>query len=223
MKSGQGFDASLGLRCLSGHLGKVRGLRISHPLTAAAIIPSMCQALQFRLGKMSYHTVFEGELVGMLLALHLLARQRGVHSVLITLDNQAAMTALQNNIPQASHYLLDHIHDMILCLKRKHCCLHIHLEWVPGHRGVGGNEPADCKAKAAVEGLSSMATELPLLLHHHLPASMAAFIAHRRTMLLQRWRDEWLSSPQYSKVAKVDSLLPSRKSSKPLVTSCIRP
>jgi len=44
-------------------------------IDATAVIPNTGQALQFRLGKMSCHTVFEGELVGVLLALHLLARQ----------------------------------------------------------------------------------------------------------------------------------------------------
>ena len=94
--------------------------------TAAAIlktwIDNICisltgQMLQFKLGKVSYHIVFEGELVGVLLALHLLACQQRVCSVLITLDNQAAITVLQNNIPQTSHCLLDHIHDVILHIK----------------------------------------------------------------------------------------------------------
>ena len=63
-------------------------------ISAASIIPKMGQALQFKLAKALCHTVFEGELVGVLLALYLLACQCKIHSALIALDNQAAITML---------------------------------------------------------------------------------------------------------------------------------
>ena len=104
---------------------------------AVAVTPQDRQALRYRLGKESKHTVFEGEITGVILALSLLEAHPAAKSALITLDNQAVIQALQNNRTQPAQHLLDYVYTLIRWLKQKCCNLHIHLEWVPGHMEIG--------------------------------------------------------------------------------------
>ena len=61
------------------------------------------RSVAFNLGHMDTHTVFEGELTGILLGLHLLCGHLcSTTTALIALDNQAAILALANNTCQLS-------------------------------------------------------------------------------------------------------------------------
>jgi Reverse transcriptase-like len=86
---------------------------------AAAVIPATGQVLQYKLSRSTRHTVFEGELIGMLLALKLMETHSAARTVLIALDNQAVIQALRNNSPQPLHYILNEIHTTIHRLKRR--------------------------------------------------------------------------------------------------------
>jgi ribonuclease HI len=183
---------------------------------AAAIIPETGAALRCKLGKETKHTVFEGELVGILLALTLLEKNPLASTALITLDNQAAIQALQNDHAQPAQYLLDEIHATILKMKRRRRRLRIHLEWVPGHMEIKGNELADTHAKMASEGNTSNLADLPHILRKCLPESVAALKAQRKGTILQRWRKDWSQSPRFEKMSRVDSTLPNRKTYKML-------
>jgi ribonuclease HI len=158
--------------------------------------------LRFRLRKETKHTVFEGELVGILLALTLLGKHPTASTALITLDNQAAIQALQNDHAQPAQYLLDEIHTTIHRIKRTHRRIHIHLEWVPGHMEIAGNEMADTHAKMAAEGNVSNHANLPRILKEPLPASITALKARRKGMVIRRWRKDWARSPRFEKNVK---------------------
>ncbi|PVF91935.1 hypothetical protein CPB86DRAFT_686801, partial [Serendipita vermifera] len=104
------------------------------------------------LGPDTEHTLHKGEIVGIILALHLLSNckeaQKPDTRVSISLDNQSSITALTNQEPKPSHTLLDMAHDAIAKtgkrLKRR-----IPFYWVPGHMDATGNEEADELAKQA--------------------------------------------------------------------------
>ena len=91
---------------LSGHVG------------AAETVVSPCgrQYLQFQLGSDAMHTVFEGELTGILLAVHLICDYLHVKTVLIAVDNQAAIAALTNWSWQPGQYLVNKIHTVLRVL-----------------------------------------------------------------------------------------------------------
>jgi len=69
---------------------------------AAAITTTPWNNLQYLLGDEDSHTVFEGEVAGILLALQLIDKSPKSTSVLIALDNQAAIRALEKNNPLPS-------------------------------------------------------------------------------------------------------------------------
>ena len=71
------------------------------------------KTITYHLGHENEHTIFEAELVGVILALHLLrCRKARTADAYIGLDNQAVIHALGDQKPKLGHYLLDKIHDL---------------------------------------------------------------------------------------------------------------
>jgi ribonuclease HI len=147
---------------------------------AAAVLyvnGTVSSTLRYHLGSEKQHTVYEAEIVGLTLSLHLLTnlkRQLRNRTILGT-DSQAAIKALDNQRPHAAHYLLDHVHSMAEKLHakqdrllnvaarrdarnrgeelaiRKRGVIDLQIHWVPGHMDFEPNERADVEAKAAAQ------------------------------------------------------------------------
>jgi len=68
-------------------------------------------SLKYQLGIIRDDTVFEGELVGIILGTHLVTKHPTIRtSINYSTDNQATMGAMQNNSRQPAQYLIDEIH-----------------------------------------------------------------------------------------------------------------
>ena len=99
------------------------GSGINDLVGAVAIAYDNCHSwsLSYGLGPISQHTVFEGELVGVILALELLCLvPASTTTAMIALDNQAAIFAMANNARQLGQYLLNEIHSQLRALQRSH-------------------------------------------------------------------------------------------------------
>ncbi|EIW77386.1 hypothetical protein CONPUDRAFT_62761, partial [Coniophora puteana RWD-64-598 SS2] len=116
------------------------------------------------MGSPEDHTVYEAELVGILLGATLLhaelTRRSGTAS--LGVDNQAAIRALTNRDTHPGQYLVDAAVSAITAVPTiDHP---ICIRWTPGHVGIQGNETADEHAKRAAQGSSSAARHLPRFL-----------------------------------------------------------
>ena len=70
-------------------------------------------------------------------------------NVHIFTDNQSAIQAIESPKQQSGQYIIKSILDRIDKIQEAKPTCNIHIEWVPGHKDIEGNEQADQAAKAA--------------------------------------------------------------------------
>lgn len=122
--------------------------------------------LRFYLGSADKYTVYEGEVVGMILAVKLLRDEitaRGGRRITMALgvDCQEAIRATGPFQSKPGHYLMDNflneLHTLLLYDNNKKLI----IRWSAGHIGIPGNKQADEQAKRAARGEMSKTRLLP--------------------------------------------------------------
>lgn len=156
------------------------------------------------LGTEKDHTVYEGELVGIILGLDL-AYQTNRRRVTIWLDNQVAIRASAKQESRPGQYLIKIIHHWIRSLEKKGKT--ITLKWVPGHQGNAGNEEADKEAKEAAKENDHGVDHLDFL--KNLPISKSAAIQEHSRKLKEAVKEEWRASPRFERMKAIDESFPS--------------
>jgi len=122
------------------------GSGINEKIGAAAVSPH--RTIRTYLGPNTAFTVYSAELYGIILA-SILAHIPGHDKthVIICIDNQAAIRAVENPGNSSGQHLVKSIVKFIDILRKK--VIEIELHWVPAHIGIKGNEMADVAAKQA--------------------------------------------------------------------------
>jgi ribonuclease HI len=104
-------------KAIKGLVAFTDGSGYEEKIGAAAILMvngMELKTLRYRLGHETEHTVYEAEMLAVLLALHLISQvARRLKRITIGLDNQATLLGLRNQRSKPSHYLLDKIHDAL--------------------------------------------------------------------------------------------------------------
>jgi ribonuclease HI len=175
--------------------------------------------LKYHLGSDKAHTVYEAEVVGLTLAVKLLATESNVtYPASIFVDNQAAIQSGESHNTKPGGYLVEHFRRSTRALaKRRREQEHnfdLTVRWIPGHKGVKGNELADEAAKEAATGENETSTKkrLPQYLQDEpLPNSVSALRQWHQAALSTRWSDEWKLSPRYARAKVIDHTMPSNK------------
>jgi hypothetical protein len=70
------------------------------------------RTLRYCLGPLADHTTYEAEATGVILALELLSKERGINTAVVLLDNQAVIQALSYVKPRPAQFLLNHAHEL---------------------------------------------------------------------------------------------------------------
>jgi ribonuclease HI len=177
------------------------------------------RSLKYQLGTLKEHTTYEAEAVGVTLALELIAHERGIATATILLDNQAVIQSLSHVRAKPAQHIISEAHDManrmVASTRRRR--INLNIAWISGHDDVEGNEEADKEAKKAAAGEGNQMSQLPAYLSQTtLPRSITAMRQAFGSELHQMWRNRWITSPRYTRMAQIDDKLPSKKFHKTL-------
>jgi ribonuclease HI len=190
--------------------GSAKGKKVG----AAAILTRSGQAdrvLRLCLGTTKQHTVYEAELVGLLLGTHLINTERHNRvSCAIGLDNQAAIQALQSDLTNPGHHLAaealriaTHLRD-----RKGNAKYSLTIRWTAGHVGIEGNEKADTEAKRAADGQSSDKKALPRYVRNKIKHSVSALRQKNNKENNEAWKREWQASKKYRQFKAKDIVSP---------------
>lgn len=207
--------------CRDRHKFYTDGSGYKGAIGAAAVMTELEQqegALRIRLGTVEEHTVYEGEAIGILLALHMASKQCNLQRFTIFTDNQAAIRATTNSAASNGHHIFDEIDKAIRRILSSHPRAQATIRWIPGHADVEGNEWVDREAKRAAEGQQSDKKEVPRYLRKTLPLSASAQRQRLMASIKEKAKQVWKKSPRYAKMSKIDATLPSKRYSKNIAT-----
>lgn len=119
--------------------------------------------------------------------------------------------ATQLSKPAPGHHFIDTLHKYIKELQNRNHNLRVTFKWIPGHKGVEGNELADEQAKKAItEGSSTgSAQSIPEQLKGPIPYSKSATKQAYNEKLKRKTQALWIKSPRYNRMNKTDPTSPS--------------
>ncbi|PSR72426.1 hypothetical protein PHLCEN_2v11707, partial [Hermanssonia centrifuga] len=169
------------------------------------------KTLQYHLGPSSRHTVYEAEVVALILGMELIRQESKVRDVSLAVDNQAAVLSSRASKSAPGHYLMDKYHQMQARAVKKHPNMRITVRWVPGHMGIKGNEEADVRAKEAAKGEMEVCRPIPAILRKELPQSISKLHQGRSEELKAEATARWRNSPQWARMNEIDPTLPSKR------------
>jgi ribonuclease HI len=108
---------------------------------------------RYRLGTKEQHTVYEGECMGIAMGVKLMSKEWNFKTATICTDSQETIRAMYLNKKVPGHHILDPFHRELDKLQKTHRGIQSTLRWIPGHKGIKGNEMADKEAKRAISDL----------------------------------------------------------------------
>ena len=111
------------------------------------------------LGTEDTHNVYAAELTAIQMAVGLFEEKADEYTnAYVFTDNQSAIQAIDSPMRQSGQYIIKEILDTIDRIHEVKPTCTIHIEWVPGHKNVEGNERADQAAKAAATSCTTPPT-----------------------------------------------------------------
>ena len=166
--------------------------------------------LHYQLEPQHYHTVYKGEGIGTILGTKLVLKEWGARSVIFCINNLTVIIATQQTKPTSGYHIIDTLHRYIATLKARNHNLTVTFKWIPGHKGVKGNESADTQAKKSITEGSSNATTLLAQLKDPLPYSKSAIKCTYSGKLQRKAQQTWEKSLRFNRMKDMEPTAPSK-------------
>ena len=176
------------------------------------------KTLKLCIGESSEHTVYEAELVGLILGLQLIKMaKRGKVKCALGADNQAAIKALQSELTKPGQHLAAKFLRLAKQVSKSRggqsrqsgSSYGLVVRWTAGHCGIKGNEVADGEAKNAAEGNSSPLTDIPRYIRSNIKQSISALKQQCKQEVKDHWKMEWNESERFKRFKAPDIVTPS--------------
>ena len=166
------------------------GSGIDGQVGAAAYCPNTSTTKRQYLGTENQHNIYSAELTGMAMAIDIAQScQRNYKQCVIYADSQAAIKATAKPGNQSGQPILCSLLDSIDNLASSRG-IELHIEWVPGHMDIEGNETVD---KAAKEAAQSKGRGVDTMRFKHKPLKSARINFIKQTTK-KEWEEEWNTS-----------------------------
>jgi ribonuclease HI len=161
------------------------------------------------MGSIDEHTVFEAELLGAAMGAQMLRWEQHGHHV-IAMDNQAAIQTTREEHAVSGQYLINALHEQMDAIGAgSRGRSKATIRWVPGHKGIGGNERADEEAKKAARGESTSDSDTPISCRGELPTSRTAELQRHHKALKAQAKEMFQRSPRARFAHEIDPTMPS--------------
>ena len=172
------------------------------------------RTMRFHLGAAEDHTIYEAEMVGLLMGLQLIkTEKRNKTSCAMGADNQAAILALQSELTKPGQHIAAKVVSEANRLKKhkKGGNFSLKIRWTAGHCGIRGNTIADREAKQAAEGLSTAGKDLPKYIRKTMKRSLSALKQDHSKKANEAWKKEWNESERFARFKAPDIISPASK------------
>jgi len=193
------------------------GSIIENKVGAAAVLTRPGKdhrTLLLHLGKASEYTIYDAELAGMYMGLHLIKTEKTARRrTLMGTDSQAAINAMKNELSTPGHYIANNFIRTARQInkQRGNKRYELTLRWTAGHIGIDGNELVDEEAKKAAKGQSSNLSSLPRIFRKKLKISTAALKQAQNKLTKDKWKKQWANSPRGKRDHQIDKSSPSKQ------------
>jgi ribonuclease HI len=135
------------------------------------------------IGTEGTHNVYGAELTAIQMAVKLFEEKINIYTnVYIFTDNQSTIQTIDSPGRQSGQHIIKKILDIIDRTKEIRSTCNIHIEWVPGHQNIDGNEQADQAAKTAAT--TPKLNPLSIRMRSAQKTSI-------KSMMRSRWETEW--------------------------------
>ena len=161
---------------------------------------------KYHLGSDKDHTTYEGELVGILLSVHLAVHVPANKTATVFSDNQSTLQAIEKPPDGPAAHILTHIAEDMKALTTRRAVMaqSLRFRWISSHSGVLGNDLADQAAKDAAKGASSPDELLPNALTTPLPRSSTAIWTANKALIDEDWMRLLDKSPRRERLRSIN-------------------
>jgi ribonuclease HI len=163
------------------------GSGIANKIGAGIFSPTLNYQQQKPLKTNKNYSVYGAELQGALLAVNLTYRYyTQFRQSFIFIDNQATIKSVDCPQRKSGQTIINEIYQIGNAIMQDDPHFLIHIQWVPGHKNILGNEQADNIARAA----AALATDEP----SNLQSLKAAVSNNIRKDIHKTWHSHWKTS-----------------------------
>ena len=163
--------------CRANYKVYTDGSRVDGGVGASAVMLDTTErkwsTLRRHLGSETDHTICDAELVGILMAVHMVGQIPTNATVAVFSDNQSTLQAITRPQDGPAGHIVLHVNNAMRALSTRRPILtgDLIFHWISSHSGVCGNELADRAAKEAAKGATSPDRDLPPVLTAPFPRS----------------------------------------------------
>ena len=196
--------------CRANYKVYTDGSKIDGGIGASSVmldtIKRQWSTLKHHLGSETDHTIYDAELVGILMAIHMIGQIPANATVAVFSNNQSTLQAITKPPDGPAGHIILYVNNVMRALSTRRPILtrNLRFHWISSHSGVHGNELADRAAKEAARGATSPDRDLPAALTAPFPRSSTAIWTAYKEGMDKKWMAAFAKTPRGVRLLRFD-------------------